>query len=111
MLDHRSRRILDQQVAGVRAATTAFNHYLIEKMSVKRTYLILETFPVDLRGDLNVIPSYSLHGLFGGESKSFIGGGESGSPVESLRHLVFGDQGRQVPGHAHVMSGRSIFKV
>ena len=62
-------------------------------MSLKRTYLILETFPIDLRRDLNVIPSNSLHGLFGGESKSFIGGGESGSPIESLRNAVFGDQG------------------
>jgi len=63
-------------------------------MNVKRTYLILEAFPFNFRRDLNVIPSYSLHGLLGGESICFIVGGESGSPIESLRHAVSCDQGR-----------------
>jgi len=80
-------------------------------VSVQRTYLILEAFSLDFRSDLNVIPSNSLHRLLGGERISFIRGGESGSPIESLRCGIFGGQGWEVPGHAHIASRRSIFKV
>lgn len=80
-------------------------------MSVQRTYLVLEAFPVYFRSNLNVIPSDSLHGLLRGESIGFIRSGESSSPIESLRCGIFGGQGREVTGHAHITSRRNIFKV